>query len=385
MRRVPPSIAPAVKAVFALLIVSYVFMYPQVKQSPGRFSVAPARNPPAGNILSTPSSLATSAPNGRAYALNFKPRYLVESVQLCKMINNFAKEESSSAFQGFSDRVMCSQFEKHPNQDGTIEPGTDYWTCVDEDGSITNLCSYHYGKLGREDKAVFLKSFAPVTITPHERGFKVLHLETPKDYVFLQYGLYKKENVLYVAFRGSKTLTDWLINFSPGLRDMGKSKVMVHGGMYTALHPPGNRSIPSMINDKIVEEIKADDSINTVVFCGHSLGGAYAQITLADFLGSDEFRDIRKRLCKNKKLCEYHIYSNTFGSPQVFIPPKPQDTPAWWSCFHLNNDNYVFDDDLVPRLATYTWFQHVMPNFVDLMLSGFFHVIVDTAAKNNLG
>eukprot|EP00954_Amorphochlora_amoebiformis_P001038 80889-Amorphochlora_amoeboformis.AAC.1 len=170
MRRVPPSIAPAVKAVFALL--------PRIKQSPRRVFVAPARNPPAGNILrssTTPSSLTSAGlkkvkdARGRQYALNFKPRYLIESVQLCKMINNFAKEESSPAFEGFSDGVICSQFEKHPNQDGTIKPGTDYWTRVDEDGSITDLCSYHYGKLGREDSAGFLKSSAPMPITPHEK------------------------------------------------------------------------------------------------------------------------------------------------------------------------------------------------------------------------
>eukprot|EP00954_Amorphochlora_amoebiformis_P011605 908216-Amorphochlora_amoeboformis.AAC.1 len=236
MRRVSPSIASAVKAGFALLIVSYLFMYPPVKQTPGRVTIAPARNPPAGNILrspTTPSSPITPAglkkvknAIGREYALNFKPRYLSESVQLCKMINNHTKEESSPAFEGFSDGVICSQCEEHPNQDGTIEPGTDYWTRVDEDESIINLCSYHYGKLRHKDRAGFLKSRAPMPITPHEKGFEVLHLETPKDYIFLQYGLYKKENVLYVAFRGSKVLTDWLISLSPGLRDMGESKVM---------------------------------------------------------------------------------------------------------------------------------------------------------------
>eukprot|EP00954_Amorphochlora_amoebiformis_P001261 97414-Amorphochlora_amoeboformis.AAC.1 len=178
MRRVPPSIAPALKAVFALLIVSYLFVYPPINQSSGRVSVAPARNPPAGNIQSptTPGSLANSAElkkvkdaRGRNYALNFKPRYLIESVQLCKMINDFSKEESSPGFEEFSDRVICSQLEKHPNQDCTIEPGTDYWTRVDEDGSIINLSSYQYSKLGRKDRVGFLKSVAPMPITPHEK------------------------------------------------------------------------------------------------------------------------------------------------------------------------------------------------------------------------
>eukprot|EP00954_Amorphochlora_amoebiformis_P005105 401904-Amorphochlora_amoeboformis.AAC.1 len=130
MRRVSPSIASAV-AVFALLIGCYAFMYTPFKQSPGRVSVAPGRNPLAlrggHNVLrspASPSSLATSAElkkikdaRGRNYALNFKPRYLSESVQLCKMIYNFMEEESSSVFERFSDRVLCSQFEERRNGD----------------------------------------------------------------------------------------------------------------------------------------------------------------------------------------------------------------------------------------------------------------------------
>eukprot|EP00466_Bigelowiella_natans_P019039 jgi/Bigna1/127669/aug1.5_g2377 len=211
---------------------------------------------------------------------------------------------------------------------------------------------------------------------------------------------YIPSNQIYVVFRGSVAISDWLINISPGVT---KCKYLdgihVHAGMQTALHC-GDNDIPLDICKAIRTIVESEDTkseekssdnrvktmcyqnlhgpantearqgkrvsmkaskiIDTLVITGHSLGAGYAVITGAELFrrNDEEFKWIRNRFSWQR------MFVNTFGGPQMAAPPTAFGVCKWWTRLENNTTHFVFEDDPIPRLGSSGWVDYVIPTYI---------------------
>jgi hypothetical protein len=135
----------------------------------------------------------------------------------------------------------------------------------------------------------------------------------------------------YLAIRGSFVLEDWIASVQvwPTLQEMG----MVHSGWYARmLHLPQHL---------LVQRIKEG---HRVVICGHSLGGAVAQLLalsmLLCFSGDAAEAEVRSRIkCVN------------FGGPMVVSGNVAVDRVN--NHFKDNFVNFVHATDIVPKILSF--------------------------------
>lgn len=100
----------------------------------------------------------------------------------------------------------------------------------------------------------------------------------------------EERKTVYVVFRGSESLTDWMHDFSVVKTKLGDDGVKVHSGFY-------NQLFKTNAFDKLKSELQAifgDDKYNDyeLVITGHSLGASLA--TLFGYLICDSF--VRTRI-----------------------------------------------------------------------------------------
>ena len=117
--------------------------------------------------------------------------------------------------------------------------------------------------------------------------------------VFGYVGYNTKENQIVAAFRGSANIENWIMNidFKKSNYKSLSSTIQVHTGFYDSY-----TVVASQVINKIAALSKAHPSA-TILFTGHSLGGALATFAAVDF--------------KEKGISPNTMYVYTYGSPRT--------------------------------------------------------------------
>lgn len=129
-----------------------------------------------------------------------------------------------------------------------------------------------------------------------ERQMK--HREDAQGYVFL------KNGVAYVAFRGSSSLSDWEDGFNTEIITcffIPKYAKCVHKGFHNQF---------KSIHKQLEDTLKRID-FNSIVFCGHSLGGVIASLAALWFVQRNPYKQVKVHTFGtprfgNDKLDEYY-------------------------------------------------------------------------------
>jgi predicted lipase len=140
---------------------------------------------------------------------------------------------------------------------------------------------------------------------------------------------WKIDDTVYVTFRGTSSIKDATVDLNLS-RIRIKDKIKVHEGFYTQF-----KSVEIEITKRLVREHTA----KRIVFAGHSLGGALAQIAAAYY---GEIFDYSCVVC------------HTFGSPRVgnkyFV--------EWFSKHVDENVRVMNRNDPVPMMPTFHYWVH---------------------------
>lgn len=110
-----------------------------------------------------------------------------------------------------------------------------------------------------------------------------------------------KDNVLYVAFRGTQDKTDAKTDaaFAATRVTWLKTKAKAHSGFLRAYD-----SIRDEVGRAIKDTLYKQDPVTAIVFTGHSLGGALAVLAAQDYAENARVPNLDLKVC-------------TFGAPQV--------------------------------------------------------------------
>ncbi|CAK9067516.1 Phosphatidylinositol 4-phosphate 5-kinase 2 (AtPIP5K2) (1-phosphatidylinositol 4-phosphate kinase 2) (Diphosphoinositide kinase 2) (PtdIns(4)P-5-kinase 2) [Durusdinium trenchii] len=153
---------------------------------------------------------------------------------------------------------------------------------------------------------------------------------------------HEQRKVFVLSFRGSRTAADWAANAAvvPDKQKFKEQGLWVQAGWASLVH------VDALV-EKFLAALQEEDpsSLHAVLLCGHSLGGALAQVTamlayqevLRGRLGSDVARLLSRLRCF------------TLAAPQPFaVDPQGDAGKAleWMS----HAVNYVNNQDWVPRL-----------------------------------
>lgn len=159
--------------------------------------------------------------------------------------------------------------------------------------------------------------------------------------------LSKSNQYLFIVFRGTQEFENWAanLNFMSVHLKLENLPTKVHAGFSNS---------QTLLQPNLVNLIKENPEVKTVIFTGHSLGGAIAQIM------STKFSSWLKQKMPNTR---FEVV--TFGSPRVGdenfakiftrnLKPMPlnsrQNSPNLLTRF----GRFVFKDDLVPTLPNLT-------------------------------
>ena len=159
-----------------------------------------------------------------------------------------------------------------------------------------------------------------------------------------------QKRILLAAFRGTSSLADWVANLQASIDATAFDNLQlgVHKGWLKYI------DIPHLIG-KFREAIKQEWPLDAVLFTGHSLGGALAQIaamlsyrTIQDRDDPDLMALVTNRL-RCVTLAAPQPFTLQVHDLRTFVNPDPfvRQAVPWMlqKCI-----NYVNHDDLVPRL-----------------------------------
>ena len=166
---------------------------------------------------------------------------------------------------------------------------------------------------------------------------------------------------LYVAWRGTQSILSIIMDLHttpicPSL--LGNVQgVQVHAGMWSSVEHDFT-SFAVQLARRIIQD---KSEVEHVVFCGHSLGGGIAQ--LAQVLGHRSQMQGFKNLNKSDQETQLitDIFSQVtfhcvaFAAPMVLnideeAAGNHSETCEFLSAIGCNSTNYVFENDVVPRL-----------------------------------
>lgn len=142
-----------------------------------------------------------------------------------------------------------------------------------------------------------------------------------------------KDNDLYIAFRGSESIKDFIIDLQtkqsivPYNND--KTDIRIHCGFLKAYES---------VRNKILYLIKKE--YNNIYITGHSLGGALAVLAMLDIVYN--YHD--KLIFVNKKL-----YCYTFGSPDIGNKAFCDSTDKRCKIYNVDYVNVVNGNDIITK------------------------------------
>jgi predicted lipase len=142
------------------------------------------------------------------------------------------------------------------------------------------------------------------------------------------------ESAIYVVFRGSTSIADWVNNLDAVLTDYPRcSKCKVHKGFYKA-----QQSVISYITSS-VQALRQKYPSYTVIVTGHSLGAAVATLTAIDLQESG--------------MGAVRLFN--FGSPRV----GNDEFAAWTSTYISDRNRVTHYKDMVPHVPMHERFTHI--------------------------
>lgn len=159
--------------------------------------------------------------------------------------------------------------------------------------------------------------------------------------------------VLYVPFKGSSNLTDFIVNasvladYSPFDRAFGDRQTFVHHGAYHAIAQLRVHRREAL--QKVLVEA-ADAGVEQLIVTGHSLGGQYALAFLLD-----TFLELRATAQPPGDVPPHPLLENVqcvvFGSPMCFGASEGAEVRRDFAEFVFERSvNYITPGDPVPRL-----------------------------------
>jgi len=170
--------------------------------------------------------------------------------------------------------------------------------------------------------------------------------------------LVAKGLTLYVVFRGTNCGLNWATNLNanpsqPGWLVNWTPNVCVHSGIGNLTEQCFIRNFDTI--SKMVEKYK----IETVIYSGHSLGGAIAQtMTCMSLAKKQKYISGSEKIVSWERAGMVEFRAVTFAAPMIFsMPPvKDQKQRKWRESFvqHFNSryviKNWIFGMDLIPHL-----------------------------------
>jgi len=161
---------------------------------------------------------------------------------------------------------------------------------------------------------------------------------------------------LFVAFRGTARLQDWMGNISPLVNDEPFSRYGI--GVHAAWH---GMVAPRKKQEQIWKAAQdaAKWGAERMILTGHSMGGALAQIAMMQVYSKlDEMKISPSSLCPDQERMLKGVECVTFASPMPFVTDEEDDVTIevlrsqrralqWMS---NNAVNFVNNNDVVSRL-----------------------------------
>lgn len=152
------------------------------------------------------------------------------------------------------------------------------------------------------------------------------YITSPED---TQVYIWRIDKTVYVTFRGTSSLKDAMVDLNIS-RYRIRDRIRVHEGFFMQF-----KSVEIQITKRLVHESDAE----RIIFAGHSLGGALAQIAAAYY----------------GEIFDYsHVACHSFGSPRVgnkyFVE---------WFSEHVDENIRVMNrNDPVPMIPTFHYWIH---------------------------
>jgi len=190
------------------------------------------------------------------------------------------------------------------------------------------------------------------TYKGYSAGFVPYYVIDDKTYDVQGYiGTMPSQSAIYVIFRGSTSIQDWVNNLDAVLTDYPRcSGCEVHKGFYKA-----QQGVIGAVTG-YVQTLKSKYPSYTVIVTGHSLGAAMATLTAIDLKASG--------------MTPLRMFN--FGSPRV-----GNDEFAAWASTDLTDRNRITHyKDMVPHVPMHERFTHI---------SGEWYEDEDTSVKGCTG
>lgn len=166
--------------------------------------------------------------------------------------------------------------------------------------------------------------------------------------------VFNKKNIL-CAFRGTENARDWLTDANiirvrmdlEGVED--NKRPLVHWGMLRQF-----RSVEDKITEYIDEQTKENSEIDTIIYTGHSLGGALATIATVNY--GHKYKNLNHKCvsfgaprCGNTSFKNYFNNVCDFSKRYVnYFDPIPS-TPFSLRYTHVCKQDHIENDHLVVR------------------------------------
>lgn len=174
-----------------------------------------------------------------------------------------------------------------------------------------------------------------------------------------------RSHKMYIAWRGTDSVMDVLTdtNCRPivGYWTEMMPEILAHTGM--------NGMLQTFMTEQIraIQDIVDKFQVDKIICSGHSLGGGIAQIALLSMYGlrQSKFTQLENVTGKVYSTPLYQTFKKVelcaivFAAPMVFhVPESPSDMTTRFleSFLEFNCINFVFDNDLVPRMPGHVEF-----------------------------
>ena len=155
----------------------------------------------------------------------------------------------------------------------------------------------------------------------------------------------EEARILSVVFRESADIEHLVTNefYIPTAIEESNSRIKVHAGLILAL----NQTNTGEIFDNINIFVSNCHDVAQIIFCGHSLGGAYAVLVRTLWIcNKDKLHKSRPSLRKIYR----KVRVVTFGSPLIFSVEDGDAAESIHPELHEEARAYVNGADLIPRL-----------------------------------